>query len=182
MPRPIVLTYTVHPTQGPQREYLTDALTGMQAQLPLRNLHWKSPTRTALRTIQEVDVQLMELGEVGPPREVGGSVLEGALVNLCFIACDVSRLLVYLWYTARRGSSSRTQKYTKTRRARSSEIGSPCCRLAGMSMPHSSSSSILLQPKIRVRMYLGGTRVSSGSSSRTLTLASATGELNGPPQ
>jgi hypothetical protein len=93
MPRPILLTYTVHPTQGPQREYLTDALTGMSAQLPLRNLHWKSPTRTALRTIQEVDVRLVELGEVGPPREVGGSVLEGALVNLCLIACDVSLIL-----------------------------------------------------------------------------------------
>jgi hypothetical protein len=90
MPGQIVLTYTVHPTQGPQREYLTDALNGMMAQLPLRNLHWKSPTRTALRTIQEVAVQLMELGEMGPAREVGGSVLEGALVNLCFIACDVS--------------------------------------------------------------------------------------------
>lgn len=90
MPRPITLTYTLHPAHGPQRAYLLDALTGIQAQLPLRNLHWKSPTRTSIRTIQEVDVQLVELGEMGPQREVGASVMDGALVNLCLVACDVS--------------------------------------------------------------------------------------------
>lgn len=91
MPRPITVTYTLHPTSGPQREHLLDALTGVQAQLPLRNLHWKPSTRTALRTIQEVNVRLTDLGELGPQREVGGSVMDGALVNLCLVACDVSQ-------------------------------------------------------------------------------------------
>jgi hypothetical protein len=90
MPRPITVTYTLHPTTGPQREHLLDALTGIQAQLPLRNLHWKSSTRTALRTIQEVNVRLTDLGELGSQREVGGSVMDGALVNICLVACDVS--------------------------------------------------------------------------------------------
>ena len=92
MPDRITVTYTLHPTTGPQREHLLDALTGIQAQLPLRNLHWKPSTRTALRTIQEIDVRLVDLGEVGPPREVGGSVMDGALVNICLVACDVGAI------------------------------------------------------------------------------------------
>lgn len=94
MPDRITVTYTLHPTTGPQREHLLDALTGIQAQLPLRNLHWKPSTRTALRTIQEINVRLVDLGEVGPPREVGGSVMDGALLNICLVACDVGAILV----------------------------------------------------------------------------------------
>jgi hypothetical protein len=86
-PTSVRVTYTLHPTHA---SYLPQALDGIRAQLPLRNLHWKSSSRTSLRTIQELQVELLELGEVPPAREVGGSVLEAPLVNMVLVACEVS--------------------------------------------------------------------------------------------
>ena len=90
-PRSILVTYTLHPSSTPGSIHpIQAALKGIQSQLPLRNLHWKSSTRTSLRTIQEVDVSLVELGEVGSiSKEIGGSVLEWPLVNLCLVVCEV---------------------------------------------------------------------------------------------
>ncbi|WVQ93773.1 hypothetical protein IAU59_000851 [Kwoniella sp. CBS 9459] len=99
MPQPVTITYTLHPTSsssssGPssnttQQRALQNAIAGIRAHLPLRNLHWKSSTRTSLRTIQEVDVRLVELGEVNSVRDsVGSSVLEAPLVNLCLVVCE----------------------------------------------------------------------------------------------
>ncbi|OCF36173.1 hypothetical protein I316_02045 [Kwoniella heveanensis BCC8398] len=100
MPQPVTITYTLHPTSssGPepsepssttQQRALQNAIAGIRAHLPLRNLHWKSSTRTSLRTIQEVDVRLVELGEVSSVRDgVGSSVLEAPLVNLCLVVCE----------------------------------------------------------------------------------------------
>lgn len=95
-PQSILVTYTLHPSPSPGSVHpIQAALNGIRAQFPLRNLHWKSSSRTALRTIQEVDVTLIELGEVGnASREVGGSVLEWPLVNLCLVACEVSQALL----------------------------------------------------------------------------------------
>ncbi len=90
-PRSVLVTYTLHPspTPGPVQP-IQAALNGIRAQFPLRNLHWKSSSRTALRTIQEVDVTLLELGEVGSvSKEVSGSILEWPLVNLCLVVCEV---------------------------------------------------------------------------------------------
>jgi hypothetical protein len=90
-PREVLVTYTLYPSGNGD---LRTALAGVTDQFPLRNLHWKSSTRTALRTIQEADVHLVELGDVPPPMDpVAGSVLELPLVNICFVACDVSCLL-----------------------------------------------------------------------------------------
>ena len=92
-PRSVLVTYTIHPSpSSASLSPLLTALEGIRSQLPLRNLHWKSASRTALRTIQELDVNLVELGEVGNiSKEVAGSVLELPLVNLCLVACDVSQ-------------------------------------------------------------------------------------------
>ncbi|TXT05006.1 hypothetical protein VHUM_03826 [Vanrija humicola] len=85
-PREVLVTYTLYPSGNGD---LHRAVEGVIAQFPLRNLHWKSSSRTSLRTIQEVDVNLVDLGEVPPPKEsVSGSVLETPLVNICFVACD----------------------------------------------------------------------------------------------
>ncbi|WOO84693.1 Trafficking protein particle complex subunit 10 [Vanrija pseudolonga] len=85
-PREVLLTYTLYPSGNGD---LHRAVEGVIAQFPLRNLHWKSTSRTSLRTIQEVDVRLVDLGDVPPPKEhVSGSVLETPLVNICFVACD----------------------------------------------------------------------------------------------
>lgn len=100
---PITITYTLHPSQ-PLPPALTQALASIRTHLPLRNLHWKPSSRTSIRTIQEVDVNLIELGDVGPSTagRLGGSVMETPLVNLCLVVCEVSRLgtwvLDLVWY------------------------------------------------------------------------------------
>ncbi|ORY22633.1 hypothetical protein BCR39DRAFT_551248 [Naematelia encephala] len=99
-PRSVLITYTLHPSPSSpstpppsaQIRALQDTLHAFALQFPLRNLHWKSPTRTALRTIQELDVRMVELGELGggtgTGRDVGSSVLEAPLVNLCLVVCE----------------------------------------------------------------------------------------------
>lgn len=85
--REVLATYTLYPSGNAD---LHTALAGLRAQFPLHNLHWKSSTRTALRTIQEADVSLVDLGDVPPPKDlVAGSVLDTPLVNVCFVSCDV---------------------------------------------------------------------------------------------
>ncbi|ORX34725.1 trafficking protein particle complex subunit 10 [Kockovaella imperatae] len=84
--RSVIITYTTHPPSSP---LLASAIKGIRAQLPLRNLHWKPSTRTSIRTIQELDVRFIELGEAGSlGKEPGGSVLESPLVHLCLVACE----------------------------------------------------------------------------------------------
>lgn len=98
-PRSVLVTYTLHPTPPPNiasysvRSPLLTALEGIRSQFPLTNLHWKPTSRNSIRTIQSVDVNLVELGEVGTlGKEVAGSVLEWPLVNICLISCEVSIL------------------------------------------------------------------------------------------
>nr|XP_018266801.1 uncharacterized protein I303_00779 [Kwoniella dejecticola CBS 10117]OBR88959.1 hypothetical protein I303_00779 [Kwoniella dejecticola CBS 10117] len=98
MPRPVTITYTLHPSytspssSNQTNQILNLAIQGIKQHLPLRNLHWKSSTRTSLRTIQEVDVELLELGEISSTKhnQFGseGSVLDNPLVNLCLIVCE----------------------------------------------------------------------------------------------
>ncbi|RXK36754.1 hypothetical protein M231_05989 [Tremella mesenterica] len=86
-PRSVLITYTVHPSPPPP--HVISTIQGIKTQLPLRNLHWKSGSRTALRTIQQVDVELVELGEVSSRgKEVNGSVLDNPLVNICMVSCE----------------------------------------------------------------------------------------------
>jgi hypothetical protein len=96
--REVPVTYTLYPSGNGD---LRTALSGLKTQFPLRNLHWKSTSRTALRTIQEVHVKLVDLGELPPRAEDSyASVLESPMVNLCFVACDVSLMaarLLRLW-------------------------------------------------------------------------------------
>ncbi|OXG20513.1 hypothetical protein C366_02047 [Cryptococcus neoformans Tu401-1] len=88
---PITITYTLHPTPSPassSSSVLHNAVAGIKAHLPLRNLHWKSSSRTSLRTIQEVDIDLMDLGEATSIRDKNVSVLDSPLVNLCLVVCE----------------------------------------------------------------------------------------------
>ncbi|KAK1926038.1 trafficking protein particle complex subunit 10 [Papiliotrema laurentii] len=94
-PRSVTVTYTLHPAPPPNASAssssspLLAALEGIRAQTPLTNLHWKPTSRTALRTIQTADVDLVELGEAGTAgKEVAGSVLEWPLTNLCLVMCE----------------------------------------------------------------------------------------------
>ena len=84
---PVTITYTSHPAPS---QPINQAIKSLKDQLPLRNLHWKPTTRTSLRTIQELDVELVELGDVPTGgRSALGSVIEQPLVNLCVVVCEV---------------------------------------------------------------------------------------------
>lgn len=83
---PATITYTSHPAPS---NPINQAIKSLRDQLPLRNLHWKPTTRTSLRTIQELDVELVELGDVPTGARSGlGSVLEQPMVNLCMVVCE----------------------------------------------------------------------------------------------
>jgi hypothetical protein len=86
-PPPSVPTPTSHHGASYYHLYLPSGpFTAYQS----RNLHWKPTTRTSLRTIQELDVELVELGDVPTGgRSALGSVLEQPLVNLCVVVCEV---------------------------------------------------------------------------------------------
>lgn len=125
-PSEVRVAYTLYPAGSAD---LQAALEGVNAQFPLRNLHWKSSTRPTLRTMQEVDVRLVDLKDVPPGKEtVAGSVLESPLVHVCFVCCDVS-------YSAALGADKiRTQTCTRTTRRRSSRTGFRCCLAAARHM------------------------------------------------
>lgn len=86
-PRQVLVTYTAHP---PGSAHIRQAINAINGHLPLRNLHWKPSNRTSLRTIQELDVRLVELGDAaGGAQGIGASLLERPLVNLCLVVCEV---------------------------------------------------------------------------------------------
>lgn len=72
---------------------LHDALS---AQLPLRNIHWKPPTRPSIRTVQELEVQLVPLNAVRDENtsQVPYSLLERPLLNIYVVTCEVSLHLI----------------------------------------------------------------------------------------
>nr|XP_019014675.1 uncharacterized protein I206_00759 [Kwoniella pini CBS 10737]OCF53456.1 hypothetical protein I206_00759 [Kwoniella pini CBS 10737] len=101
MPRPVTITYTLHPSytspssSNQTNQILNLAIQGIKQHLPLRNLHWKSSTRTSLRTIQEIDIELIELGEISSTTNNNkfnlgneSSILDNPLVNLCLVVCE----------------------------------------------------------------------------------------------
>ncbi len=72
---------------------LHDALS---AQLPLRNIHWKPPMRPSIRTIQELEVQLVPLNTVRDENtsQVPYSLLERPLLNIFVVTCEVRLCLI----------------------------------------------------------------------------------------
>jgi hypothetical protein len=62
----------------------------LTAQLPLRNIHWKSASRTSIRTIQELDVSLVHLDTVRDEyTQVPVTLLEKPLLNIYIVVCQV---------------------------------------------------------------------------------------------
>lgn len=68
--------------------------TALDAHLPLRNLHWRSPTRTSIRTIQELDIDLINLEAIRDEgaSQIPTSLLDRPFMNLFIFACEVGRL------------------------------------------------------------------------------------------
>ncbi|KAF9517292.1 hypothetical protein BS47DRAFT_1380623, partial [Hydnum rufescens UP504] len=62
--------------------------TSISAQMPLRNLHWKSLARPSVRTIQELDVDLVALDMTEPSSHMSSPLLDQPLLNIYFSLCD----------------------------------------------------------------------------------------------
>jgi len=62
----------------------------ISAQLPLRNIHWKSASRTSIRTIQELDVELVSLDTVRDEySQIPITLLDKPLLNMYVVVCQV---------------------------------------------------------------------------------------------
>lgn len=64
----------------------------LASQLPLRNIHWKSASRTSLRTIQELDVALVHLDTLRDDHtsQIPATLLEKPFLNIYIVTCEVS--------------------------------------------------------------------------------------------
>jgi hypothetical protein len=97
----------------------------LQARLPLRNLHWKSPTRPSIRTIQELDLELVPLESRLETHSspVPTSVLERPLLNLYFISCEVGFVRLVIYKSKRLIRTNRIMILIRTLLASKSKIG-----------------------------------------------------------
>ncbi|KAJ7940762.1 trafficking protein particle complex subunit 10 [Mycena leptocephala] len=66
-------------------------------QLPLRNIHWKSPSRPSIRTIQELDISLIPLESVRDEHtsQIPATLLEKPFLNMYIVTCEDSDLETY---------------------------------------------------------------------------------------
>lgn len=73
-------------------------LAALRAQLPLRNIHWKPPSRQSLRTIQELNVDLLPLDAVRGENtsQIPVTVLDKPLLNIFIITCEVYTSPIWL--------------------------------------------------------------------------------------
>lgn len=71
----------------------THTFTSLKERLPLRNLHWRSVSRPSVRSVQELDVELVSLESVRdePSSQIPTTLLERPLLNIYFVTCEVSQ-------------------------------------------------------------------------------------------
>ncbi|KAJ7285957.1 trafficking protein particle complex subunit 10 [Mycena rebaudengoi] len=70
--------------------------TALLAQLPLRNIHWKSASRS-IRTIQELDVSLVPLESLRDEHtsQIPATLLEKPFLNIYIVTCEDTDVEVY---------------------------------------------------------------------------------------
>ncbi|KAI0256634.1 trafficking protein particle complex subunit 10 [Lactifluus subvellereus] len=87
----VVVTYSA-PQSFLSSDQWKQLYSALLAQLPLRNIHWKPPTRSSIRTIQELEVQLVALDTVRDENtsQVPYSLLERPLLNIYVVTCEDS--------------------------------------------------------------------------------------------
>lgn len=86
----VSITYTA-PSAFLASEHWKQVYAALLSQLPLRNLHWKSASRPAIQTIQELDVTFVsaEAKRDEHTSQIPQTVLEKPLLNAYFVVCDV---------------------------------------------------------------------------------------------
>ncbi|KAI9446516.1 trafficking protein particle complex subunit 10 [Lactarius indigo] len=87
----VVVTYSA-PQPFLSSDQWKQLYSALLEQLPLRNIHWKPQTRPSIRTIQELEVQLVPLDTVRDEHtsQVPYSLLERPLVNIYVVTCEDS--------------------------------------------------------------------------------------------
>ncbi|KAH8106751.1 trafficking protein particle complex subunit 10 [Cristinia sonorae] len=88
-PQRATITYTA-PHTFLATEHWKQVYAALLSQLPLRNLHWKSASRPNIRTIQELDVNLVpaEGRRDEHTSQIPQTVLEKPLLNAYIVVCD----------------------------------------------------------------------------------------------
>lgn len=85
----VLVSYSAPPTIISSVKW-TQVQAALKAQLPLRNIHWKPASRTSLRTIQELDVDLVPLDTVRDEHtQIPVTLLEKPLLNIYIVVCQV---------------------------------------------------------------------------------------------
>ncbi|KAK0450746.1 hypothetical protein EV421DRAFT_2050577 [Armillaria borealis] len=94
--QPVLVSYSGSPffLSSPSWTQIQHAFN---SQLPLRNIHWKSPSRTSLRTIQELNVTLVNLDSIRDEHtsQVPINLLEKPLLNIYVVNCEDADLESY---------------------------------------------------------------------------------------
>ena len=90
----VIVTYSA-PQPFLSSDQWKQIYSALLAQLPLRNIHWKPPTRPSIKTIQELEVQLAALDTVRDENtsQVPYSLLERPLLNIYVVTCEVKSYL-----------------------------------------------------------------------------------------
>lgn len=93
----VTITYTAPPTFL-ATEHWKQVYAALLSQLPLRNLHWKSSFRPNIRTIQELDVNIIqaEARRDEHTSQIPQTVLEKPLLNAYIVVCDVRACYIVL--------------------------------------------------------------------------------------
>lgn len=74
---------------SPNWKHLHNALL---VQLPLHNIHWKSASRTSIRTIQELDITLVQLDKLRDEHtsQIPVTLLDKPLLHIYIVTCEAS--------------------------------------------------------------------------------------------
>lgn len=114
---------------GPLLFITTDQWThvrnALKANFPLRNLHWKPASRPSIRTVQELDVDLVSLDSFKEEQssQIPSTLLDKPLLNIYFLSCDASLSKSENFSVTQRRVLCRTATHTKLRRRSRSGIG-----------------------------------------------------------
>jgi hypothetical protein len=87
----VLVTYTAPPSFQASESWKRIRET-LLSQLPLRNIHWKSGSRSSIRTIQELYINLDPLGTTRDEltSQIPVTILEKPLLNIYIVTCEVS--------------------------------------------------------------------------------------------
>ena len=98
----VTVTYAASPNLQSQTDLWDQLRSAIAVQLPLRNLHWKSASRSSIRTVQELHINLVPFDSVPGEHasQIPASWLERPLLNFYVLTCEV-RLIPCVKHTIR---------------------------------------------------------------------------------